>query len=84
MVKLTAEPRVVVKNTDGHLGPICNNCGGFGYLLGFKNTDSGCRDCAQTGVAMPTTGNLEARIANLETELQGLKNIIIKELRKIK
>lgn len=72
------------KNADGHLGPICNNCGGFGYTLGLKGErgGGGCHQCNQTGVATPTNQDLENRVASLETEIRGLKNLIIKELGK--
>lgn len=67
----------IQKNTDGHLGPKCNTCGGFGYTLTFAGS-AGCRDCNQTGVSMPTIAALEERIGRLEYEIQALKDIVIR------
>lgn len=63
----TPEHKVTAtKNSDGHLGPICNGCGGFGFTFGIAGTDHGCHRCDQTGVAQPTNAELMARIAQLE------------------
>lgn len=70
------------KNATGLLGPICNNCAGYGFTLGISGTDNGCHYCNQTGVSQPTTSSIEDRVASLELEIRGLKNIILKELGK--
>ncbi len=72
------------KNADGHLGPKCSNCGGYGFTLGIAGIDHGCQRCYQTGVEHPTPTDINARVASLEAEIMGLKNIILKELGKIK
>jgi len=71
------------KNADGHLGTKCSNCGGYGFTLGIAGTDHGCRFCNQTGVAQPTTRDIDTRLNNLEAEIYGLKNIITKALGKM-
>lgn len=68
------------KNADGHLGPVCNNCGGYGYTLGIGGTDSGCRDCGQTGVAAMTNRELQAEVLSLHKKMDSLAKIILKEL----
>lgn len=70
-------PQEVQKNTDGHLGPKCNTCGGFGFTLTLTGS-AGCRDCNQTGVATVTNVQLERRVANLEGQIQELKDIVIR------
>ena len=53
------------KNTDGKLGPICNNCGGFGFTNSILGGSLGCRDCEQTGVVLPTKVELLKQIEEL-------------------
>jgi hypothetical protein len=71
------------KNTDGHLGPICNNCGGFGFTLTFGgvSNSAGCKDCDQTGVASMTNAQLQKEVIGMKQELAELKNIIINALK---
>lgn len=66
------------KNVDGHLGPKCNNCAGFGFTLGIAGTDHGCNDCNQTGVAAMTNAQLQEKVIGLETKLDELLVIIKK------
>jgi hypothetical protein len=73
------------KNASGVLGPICGNCGGYGFTLSIANQGSqGCNHCGQTGVARMDNDQLSQRLGNLEAEIAGLKNIIMKELGKQK
>lgn len=66
------------KNTRGDLGPVCNNCGGFGFTLTIGGTGSaGCKDCHQTGVAAMTNHELQAMVVSMKSELQDLKRLII-------
>lgn len=39
-----------MKNTDGHLGPICNNCGGYGFTNLINGGSGGCIRCQGEGV----------------------------------
>ena len=56
-----------MKNIDGHLGPICNSCGGYGYTLCLVGGGSkGCHDCEQTGIAQPTKRELQDQINNFQ------------------
>lgn len=68
------------KNTDGHLGPKCNNCGGFGFTLTFggPSNSAGCKDCNQTGVATMTNAELQAAVIELKQTLAEVKELIIK------
>lgn len=68
------------KNADGHLGPKCSNCGGFGFTLGISGSDHGCHQCDQTGVAAMTTTELQKEVLLLHNKLDELAKIIIKEL----
>lgn len=62
---------MVQKNTDGHLGPICNNCGGYGYTLTFGSLSSsaGCHACNQSGIAQPTAQQLQEQINKLTSHI---------------
>lgn len=79
---LKIEEHKAQKNTDGHLGPKCNNCGGFGFTLGIAGTDHGCKYCNQTGIASLSNAELQTIVVDLAQQITELKNIIIKELRK--
>lgn len=65
------------KNTRGELGPVCNNCGGYGFTLGF-NGSLGCHYCNQTGVAAMTNHELQHQVVNLGKQMVELKELIIK------
>lgn len=69
------------KNADGHLGPKCNNCAGFGYTLGISGRDHGCSNCGQTGVRAMTNQELQTEVLSLRNKIDELAAIIIKELR---
>lgn len=58
----------VRKNVDGHLGPICNNCGGYGFTLS-ANGSKGCLYCEQTGIELPSKLELLQRIEVLEKKV---------------
>lgn len=68
------------KNTDGHLGPICNNCAGFGYTLRLKGESAGghCMNCEGSGVARMTHQQLQNQVVGLSADIKALKDIIIK------
>lgn len=70
------------KNTDGHLGPKCNNCGGFGFTLTFGgvSNSAGCKDCNQTGVATMSNAELQAALIEMKQDFADLKAIILKSL----
>lgn len=70
------------KNADGHLGPKCNNCAGFGYTLGIAGSDHGCRDCNQTGVAAMTNAELQTEVLALHEKIDKLAKLIINEIGK--
>jgi hypothetical protein len=72
------------KNASGQLGPICSNCAGYGYTLGISGKDHGCHFCNQTGVSHPSNQDLQQRVASLEAEISGLKNVILQEIRRTK
>lgn len=74
------EMRARSKNTDGHLGPICNNCGGFGFTLtlGGPGTSAGCKSCDQTGVAAMTNSELQKMVVKMAEDLSEFKKLIIK------
>lgn len=74
------ERSTVQKNTDGHLGPKCNNCGGFGFTLGFEGRDHGCQQCGQTGVAAMSNAELQREVIALHQKIDQLSAIILKEL----
>ena len=83
MTKIELKAPTSNKNADGRLGPICNNCAGYGFTLSISGRgDSGCNHCGQTGIARLDNEQLSARVANLELEIRGLKNLIVKELGK--
>ena len=65
-----------VKNADGHLGPVCNNCGGYGYTLTLTKAGGGslgCSACDQTGIAQPSKKELQDQIDELKQKMKGLK-----------
>ena len=65
----------IQKNSDGHLGPVCNNCGGYGYTGGIRGPQ-GCMSCDQTGIKTPTRAELQQQIDELRLiveELRGAK-----------
>lgn len=70
----------VQKNTDGHLGPKCNNCAGFGYTLVISGPSktAGCVRCDQTGVEPISGWELQKQVIDLAEKLEDLKKIIIK------
>lgn len=72
------------KNTDGHMGPKCNNCGGFGFTLGISGSDHGCKHCDQTGVAAMTNKELQTEVLSLHDKIDSLAKIIIEEIGKKK
>lgn len=58
--------KVVIKNSDSHLGQACDWCGGYGYLNNITGGSSGCSKCEQTGVKLPSKAELLKRISALE------------------
>lgn len=79
-VRVNVDALPVQKNTDGHLGPKCGNCGGFGYTLtiGGPSQTQGCHDCGQTGVAVMSPREIQNELIGLKTEIKELKELIIK------
>lgn len=64
----TTEFGAVQKNTDGHLGPKCNWCGGYGYLNTITGGSAGCQRCNQSGIEQPTVADLMKKISEMETK----------------
>lgn len=58
----------IYKNVDGHVGPICNNCGGYGFTNLITGGAGGCHRCDQTGIEPINTRDLAAKVDKL-TEL---------------
>lgn len=79
-IEVKPEHQVHQKNTNGHLGPICNNCAGFGFTLGIAGRDHGCNYCNQTGVASMSNAELQAKYIEVATKLDALKSIIVKAM----
>lgn len=65
-----SEIGAVVKNSDGKLGIICNNCGGYGFTNIVTGGSAGCNKCNQTGVEPISTADLLKRISELEAKLK--------------
>lgn len=61
------------KNVDGHLGPICNNCGGYGFTNSIGGASSGCQHCAQTGIATPDIRTLADVVKDLQQRVERLE-----------
>jgi hypothetical protein len=59
----------VQKNSDGHLGKICNWCGGYGFTNVITGGSRGCPKCDQTGVEPVSNEELLNRIKELESKL---------------
>ena len=66
-----AELGAVVKNSDGHLGTICNYCGGYGFTNVVTGGSAGCPKCDQTGIQPISSSELLERIKELEAKLGG-------------
>ena len=62
------------KNVDGRNGPICNNCGGYGFTNLMTGGSGGCRHCEQTGVEPVSNKELVERIRELESKIIELSN----------
>ena len=60
----------VQKNSDGHLGKICNWCGGYGFTNNITGGSSGCHKCNQTGVELVSNEVLSKKINDLENKLK--------------
>lgn len=81
-IKLHINPSLIskAKNSDGHLGEKCNNCGGFGFTMGLKGTILQCKICEQTGVKLPSLRELQTQISNLKKDLHLLKKALLETL----
>lgn len=72
-----------ILNARGILGPICNNCSGFGFTYTLKGKKLPCYACHETGVSVDVVDlqkqviDLTRLVKMLYTELQkkGLTNI---------
>lgn len=85
MLTLELNDTEVQKNNRGTLGPICNYCGGYGFtnLLSDKGGSSAsCPKCGGSGVEQPDINRLKSDIDMLKAEVQGLKNLIIREAKR--
>lgn len=85
MASLELNGTPVEKNNRGHLGPVCNYCGGYGFtnmLSDSGGKSASCPRCYGTGVEPVNVNQLKADIDELKVELQGLKNLIIKEAKR--
>jgi len=65
-----------MKNTDGSLGPICNNCGGYGFTHTVFNNgaDAGCIHCKGTGIDKDK--QTEERFQRIEAALQAISEAL--------
>ena len=59
----------IQKNVDGHLGTICNNCGGYGFTNNLTGGSSGCQRCNQTGIEPINIKELQEKVNSLETKI---------------
>lgn len=85
MPTLELDNPLVAKNNRGHLGPICNYCAGYGFtnILSDKGGSSaGCPRCSGTGVEQPDIMQMKSQIDLIMLELEGIKNLIIKEAKR--
>jgi hypothetical protein len=57
------------KNEDGSKGPICNNCGGYGFTNTLTGGSFGCKECDQTGIALPSKREMLEKIEALQRQL---------------
>ncbi|MDE2100935.1 MAG: hypothetical protein KGL39_27055 [Patescibacteria group bacterium] len=93
MAKLELNGTQLQKNNRGTLGPICDYCGGYGFtnmLNDMGGRSAGCPKCFGTGIEPVDTRQLKSDVDQLmktvnfmATELQGLKNIIISEAKRM-
>jgi len=60
------------KNTSGELGPICNNCGGYGYTntMSRDGSSATCIHCLGSGIDERAV--TAQRLADLEAKLAAL------------
>lgn len=59
-----------LKNQDGHLGPICGYCGGYGFTNSLKSGESsGCRRCNGGGVEPPDLFQLQKDVDTLRGQV---------------
>lgn len=65
------EVGAVQKNSDGHLGKICNYCGGYGFTNLITGSSAGCPKCNQTGVELVS-------VEELQKQIDELKKLVIK------
>lgn len=73
------------KNLNGQVGPVCNNCGGYGYTMHIGNKEKnitpgakGCAECDGTGVALPSNREIQNQLSELKNEFNSLKKAILK------
>lgn len=59
----------VQKNSDGHLGDICNYCGGYGFTNIVTGGSKGCPICDGNGIKPVSNEELVKRIKELEEKL---------------
>lgn len=82
VVKINIGPDVFkdAKNISGKNGEKCNNCGGYGFTMGIKGEKLPCKDCDETGVKAISNRELQARVIALETNMENLRQAILKDL----
>ena len=61
---------IVIKNSNGKLGKICNYCGGYGFTNNITGGSGGCIKCGQTGIETVSNFELQKKIKELEMELK--------------
>jgi hypothetical protein len=69
-----------MKNTNGSLGPICNNCGGFGFTNNIEGGATGCAKCEQTGIQPPDIRELATKVNQLTDMVAQLTNLMTTSL----
>lgn len=67
-----------IKNARGVLGPICNNCSGFGFTYSLEGKHLDCKECHETGVSVNVV-DLQRQVIELTRLTKKLFNIMKKE-----
>jgi len=69
------------KNLDGAKGPVCNNCGGYGFTMKLKGGKLPCNDCDQTGAVTVSNRELQELVFGLAHDIKMLRNALLKDLK---
>jgi hypothetical protein len=50
---------------DGSKGPLCKNCGGYGFTNSITGGSPGCQRCEQTGIEPVNVQELQKQVSDL-------------------